>query len=126
MAWPRILVTGETGFIGSWVVDALYSAGATDVVAGVRRPFAAPRSLPVKLAHCDLMDRESLKTRCRELKSSSIAHETRPRGNGRGNTTIAASDPRLGRQTTGSDEFDRRVRQRRRDHNRRCAGVADG
>jgi uncharacterized protein YbjT (DUF2867 family) len=53
MAWPRILVTGETGFIGSWVVDALYSAGATDVVAGVRRPSPRldrfPSNLPIAI-----------------------------------------------------------------------------
>jgi nucleoside-diphosphate-sugar epimerase len=62
MVWPRILVTGGTGFIGGWVVDALCSAGATDVVAGVRRPSPRLERVPVKLVHCDLMDRESLET----------------------------------------------------------------
>jgi nucleoside-diphosphate-sugar epimerase len=44
------------------VVDALCSAGATDVVAGVRRPSPRLERVPVKLVHCDLMDRESLET----------------------------------------------------------------
>ena len=44
------------------MVDALCSAGATDVVAGVRRPSPRLERVPVKLVHCDLMDRESLET----------------------------------------------------------------
>jgi len=68
MAWPRILVTGGTGFIGGWVVDALCSAGTTEVVAGVRRPSPRLERFPVKLVHCDLMHRGSLEKALRGIE----------------------------------------------------------
>jgi 2-alkyl-3-oxoalkanoate reductase len=60
MNWPRILVTGGTGFIGGAVVEALHNAGADGVVAGVRH--ASPRLdlLPVKRANCDVLEQDSI------------------------------------------------------------------
>jgi UDP-glucose 4-epimerase len=61
MSWPTILVIGAGGFIGGWVTEALYAAGATNVRPAVRRPND-PRlaHLPVKTAFCDILDAGSL------------------------------------------------------------------
>jgi nucleoside-diphosphate-sugar epimerase len=60
VVWPRILVTGATGFIGGWVVEALCEAGAADIRAGVRRKSARLERLPAKTVYCDIMDILSL------------------------------------------------------------------
>jgi nucleoside-diphosphate-sugar epimerase len=60
MSWPKILVTGATGFIGGWVVDALCSAGAPCVVAGARHTSSRLERLPVQIVHCDVLDPGSL------------------------------------------------------------------
>jgi nucleoside-diphosphate-sugar epimerase len=60
VVWPPILVTGATGFIGGWVVEALCEAGAPDIRAGVRRKSARLEGLPAKTVYCDIMDVPSL------------------------------------------------------------------
>jgi 2-alkyl-3-oxoalkanoate reductase len=60
MTWPRILVTGATGFIGGWIVDTLCKAGAEHAAAGVRHPSPRLDGLPANLVHCDVRDRASL------------------------------------------------------------------
>jgi nucleoside-diphosphate-sugar epimerase len=120
MVWPRILVTGGTGLIGGWVVDALCSAGATDVVAGVRRPSPRLERVPVKLVHCDLMDRESLETALQGIEV--VIHCGRDPAKG---ATVEGtrSDPRPGHQAIGSDEFNRRLWQCERRRNGRSARI---
>jgi len=60
MNWPRILVTGGTGFIGGAVVEALHNAGADGVVAGVRHGSPRLDQLPVKCANCDVLEQDSI------------------------------------------------------------------
>jgi nucleoside-diphosphate-sugar epimerase len=61
MSWPTILVIGAGGFIGGWVTETLYTAGATNVCAAVRRPNDHRLAhLPVKTAFCDILDPGSL------------------------------------------------------------------
>ena len=57
-----VLVTGAGGFIGGRVVEALHLTGGTRVRAGVRRWASAARigRFPVELAHCDVMESDSL------------------------------------------------------------------
>jgi nucleoside-diphosphate-sugar epimerase len=59
---PRILITGAAGFIGGWTTEELCRVGATNVRAGVQRAANVARvaGLPVEIAHCDIMDPESL------------------------------------------------------------------
>jgi nucleoside-diphosphate-sugar epimerase len=62
LRWPKILVTGAGGFIGSGIVGVLYRAGATDVRAGVTREArsASLGPLPIEIVHCDVMQPKSL------------------------------------------------------------------
>jgi nucleoside-diphosphate-sugar epimerase len=62
LSWPKILVTGAAGFIGSCVVGALYRSGAADIRAGTVRREHAERlaQLPVEIVHCDVADQKSL------------------------------------------------------------------
>jgi UDP-glucose 4-epimerase len=61
MNWPIILVTGAGGFIGSWVTDTLYRAGATQVRPGVRCPDGFRlKHLPIKPVYCDVLDTRSI------------------------------------------------------------------
>jgi nucleoside-diphosphate-sugar epimerase len=62
MNWPKILVTGAAGFIGGWVVDGLYRAGAADIRAGIARDWHRERlaQMPVEIVHCDVTNEKSL------------------------------------------------------------------
>ncbi len=54
----RILVTGAGGFIGGWIVEALYLDGFKYVRAGIRRWSSAARigRFPVEIVLCDIMN----------------------------------------------------------------------
>jgi UDP-glucose 4-epimerase len=58
-AWPRILVTGASGFVGAAVVQALHQAGAEPLRAGVAR-WPSRAQLPVQAIPCDLLQPETL------------------------------------------------------------------
>jgi UDP-glucose 4-epimerase len=62
MKLPTILVTGAGGFVGGWVTEALYLAGAANVRAGVGRWASCARiaRFPVDIRLCNIMDPQSL------------------------------------------------------------------
>jgi UDP-glucose 4-epimerase len=62
MNWPKVLITGAGGFIGSHVAEELCRAGAARVRAGVARSTNRARiaRLPLEIVHCDIMERQSL------------------------------------------------------------------
>jgi nucleoside-diphosphate-sugar epimerase len=62
MSGPRILVTGAGGFVGGWMVEGLYLAGATNIRAGIGRWASAARiaRFPVEIVQCDMLDAASL------------------------------------------------------------------
>jgi nucleoside-diphosphate-sugar epimerase len=62
LRWPKILVTGAGGFIGSGIVGLLYRAGATDIRAGMMRDARSGSlgQLPIEIVWCDVMKPESL------------------------------------------------------------------
>jgi len=55
-------VTGAGGFIGGWVVEALYLGGAADVRAGIHTWTSAARlgRFPVDTVLCDVLDQEQV------------------------------------------------------------------
>lgn len=57
-----ILVTGATGFIGGWLVEAICLGSFAEVRAGIKSwPRAARLSrFPVKVVPCDVMDKEQI------------------------------------------------------------------
>jgi nucleoside-diphosphate-sugar epimerase len=57
-----MLVTGAGGFVGGWVTEGLYLAGAKNIRAGVARWSSAARiaRFPVEIVHCDMLKAESL------------------------------------------------------------------
>jgi nucleoside-diphosphate-sugar epimerase len=62
VSWPKILVTGASGFIGGRIVETLHRDGAANLRAGVARlPCSADLAqLPVEIAVCDLNHAGSL------------------------------------------------------------------
>jgi nucleoside-diphosphate-sugar epimerase len=62
MKLPSILVTGAGGFVGGWVIEALYLSGTTNVRAGVGRWASSARiaRFPVDIRLCNIMDPQSL------------------------------------------------------------------
>lgn len=67
MTFPKILVTGAGGFVGGWVTEVLFLAGATDIRAGVGRWASCARiaRFPVNLIQCDILDEELLSSAMR-------------------------------------------------------------
>src|SRR5690242_10684133 len=57
-----ILVTGATGFIGGWLVEAICLGSFAEVRAGIKSWSRAARlsRFPVKVVPCDVMDKEQI------------------------------------------------------------------
>lgn len=58
-----ILITGATGFVGSWLVEALHQSGHPGVKAGIRSWSSAARlgRTPVDIVMCDVMKPDQVK-----------------------------------------------------------------
>ena len=58
----RILVTGAGGFIGGWLVEALYLLGYTGVRAGTRKWSTSSRiaRFPIELVLCNIMEKSQV------------------------------------------------------------------
>lgn len=60
----RVFITGATGFIGGWTVEAMHLGGKYQPIAAVRRWQTAVRiaRFGVEMRQCDLLDRSALET----------------------------------------------------------------
>ena len=67
----QILVTGANGFIGGWLVEAIYLSRKAGVRAGVRSLSSAARvgRFPVEIVPCDVLELQQLQRSMRGITS---------------------------------------------------------
>jgi nucleoside-diphosphate-sugar epimerase len=58
--WPKTLILGSTGFIGSWIAKAISEGGARNALLGFRRASPRLEALPLKRVYCDILDAAAL------------------------------------------------------------------